>query len=83
MTDPRFLDLEVDMAIRVGRVRRSLQSLSELGPAGIIELDTRVSDPVVLCVGTRDIAEGELVELDDGTGRLGLRITKLLDPEAS
>jgi flagellar motor switch protein FliN/FliY len=42
-------------------------------------LDRRIDDPVDIRVGDRVIARGELQELDDGSGRLGVRLTEIVD----
>lgn len=48
----------------------------------MIVLDRRIDDPVDIRVGDRVIARGELQELDDGSGRLGVRLTEVIDQNA-
>ena len=47
----------------------------------IIPLDTKINDPVELWVGEHMIARGELQELDDGSGRLSVRLTEIVELE--
>jgi flagellar motor switch protein FliN len=50
-----------------------------MGREAVIVLDRRIDDPVDIRVGDRVIARGELQELDDGSGRLGVRLTEIAD----
>ena len=45
----------------------------------LIPLDTKIEDPVEILVGDRVLARGELHELEDGSGRLGVRLTEILE----
>ena len=49
-------------------------------PEGRATLDKRIDDPVELYVGTRLIARGEVVVVDED---FGLRITEILDQSAA
>ena len=48
-----------------------------MGNDAVILLDRRLDDPVDIRVGDRVIARGELQELEDGSGRLGVRLTQI------
>lgn len=72
--------LPVEITVSVGTARPLLGELFRLGRDAVIVLDHRIDDSVEIRVGDRLIARGELQELDDGSGRLGVRLTEILDP---
>ena len=45
----------------------------------MLTLDSSIDDPVELYIGDRLIARGELQELGDDSGRLGVRLTEVAD----
>jgi flagellar motor switch protein FliN/FliY len=45
----------------------------------VLSLDSKIDDPVELYIGDRLIARGELQEIEDGSGRLGVRLTEVAD----
>jgi flagellar motor switch protein FliN/FliY len=45
----------------------------------VLPLSSRVDDPVQIMVGERVVARGELEEIGDDTGRLGVRLTEVVD----
>ena len=45
----------------------------------VLPLSSRVDDPVQIIVGDRVIARGELEEMGDDSGRLGVRLTEVVD----
>jgi flagellar motor switch protein FliN/FliY len=74
-----FHSLPVEIAVCVGTARPPLGELLAMGPDAVIVLDRRIEDPVDIRVGDRVIARGELQELEDGSGRLGVRLTEIAD----
>jgi flagellar motor switch protein FliN/FliY len=74
-----FYSLPVEIAVCVGTARPPLGELLAMGREAVIVLDRRIDDPVDIRVGDRVIARGELQELDDGSGRLGVRLTEIAD----
>jgi flagellar motor switch protein FliN len=73
--------LPVEIVVCVGTARPSLSELMNMGPDALVMLDRRIHDPVDIRVGDRVIARGELQEMDDGSGRLGVRLTEVLGHE--
>lgn len=75
----------IEIRVSVGQARPRLREMMDLEPDAILPLDTRIEDPVLLYVGNKAIAEGELLELDgDQAGQLAVRVTRLLDgPDAA
>jgi flagellar motor switch protein FliN/FliY len=45
----------------------------------VLPLESKIDDPVELYIGDRLIARGELQEMDDDSGRLGVRLTEVAD----
>jgi type III secretion system YscQ/HrcQ family protein len=66
-------ELPLEVRIEVGSATLAAREWATLAPGDVIQLDSRVGDPVHLRVGTRVVARGELVDVD---GSLGVRITE-------
>lgn len=71
--------LPVQVVVAVGRASPTIGELLAMGRDTLITLDAKVDDPVEILVGKRVIARGELQELDDEEGRLGVRLTEIVD----
>ncbi len=70
----RFSDVQVEVAVEIGRVTMSIGDLLNLGHGSVVELNRALSDPVsVMAQGVR-IASGEVVVVDD---RFAVRITEI------
>ncbi|HET7545944.1 MAG TPA: FliM/FliN family flagellar motor switch protein [Polyangiaceae bacterium] len=84
MSDPKkpeaaltdaVLDSPVVVRIEVGAVSMTAREWAELGPGDVIESGCRIAEPVVLRVAGREVARGELINLE---GELGVRIRELV-----
>lgn len=69
------LDAPVVVRIEVGAVSMSAREWAALRPGDVIESGRRINDPVVLRVAGREVARGELVEIE---GELGVRIREVV-----
>lgn len=69
------LDSPVVVRVEVGSVTLTAREWAELGPGDVIETGRRIAEPVVLRVAGREVARGELVNLE---GELGVRIRELV-----
>jgi len=69
------LDSPVVVRIEVGAVSMSAREWAELSPGDVIESGRRIAEPVVLRVAGREVARGELINLE---GELGVRIRELV-----
>ncbi len=78
-TPRAFHGVPIEVLVSVGRARPMIADLVKLHRDSVLTLDTGISDPVELYVGDRLIARGELQEMDDGSGRLGVRLTEVAD----
>lgn len=65
---------EVEVDVVVGEVRMELGQLSRLVPGQVLETHSPVGGAVRLMVGAKEIARGELVEVE---GRLGVRVEQV------
>ncbi|WP_316014982.1 FliM/FliN family flagellar motor switch protein [Roseobacter sp. HKCCA0434] len=74
-----FGGVPIEVVVAVGRARPMVADLVRLRRDSVLTLDTLLTDPVDLYVGDRLIARGELQELDDGSGRLAVRLTEVAD----
>ncbi|MGB0925863.1 MAG: FliM/FliN family flagellar motor switch protein [Pikeienuella sp.] len=73
------LGVPIEVVISVGKARPLLSELVALRRDSVLSLDSKIEDPVEIMVGDRVIARGELQEMDDDTGRLGVRLTEVAD----
>ena len=73
-----LLAMPVSIAVSVGRIRTTIEDLMSIGPDSILELDTKIDDPVELIVGDRVVARGRLIGSTDGTG-VSVEILDLVD----
>jgi flagellar motor switch/type III secretory pathway protein FliN len=71
------LDSPVVVRIEMGAVSMTAREWAELGPGDVIETGRRIAEPVILRVAGREVARGELVNLE---GELGVRIRELVRP---
>lgn len=71
----------VGITVAVGRAKPLIGELLNMRREAIIPLDTKINDPVELWVGDYMIAKGELQEMDDGSGRLSVRLTEVVEIE--
>ncbi len=69
-----LLDLDLPVSVRFGKVRMPLSQALELGDGSIVELDSRVDDPVEVLVHGKVVALGQLVVVD---GYYGVEVTSL------
>lgn len=73
------MGVPIEVVVCVGKARPLLSDLVNLRRDSILSLDSKIEDPVEVMVGDKVIARGELQELDEQTGQLGLRLTEVAD----
>src|SRR5689334_16797395 len=71
-----LLDVEITVAVEVGRTQISLEEVLNLVPGSVVALDKKAEEPVDLRVNGKLVARGEVVLVDDN---YGLRITQIVD----
>lgn len=78
--DPKIellYDLQLPVAIELGRTNMLIRDILRLARGSVIEFDRLASEPVDILVNGKKIAEGEVVVIDK---HFGIRITTLTDP---
>ena len=69
----------IEVTVSVGKARPLIAEVVSLRRDSVLPLDSRVEDPVEVYVGSKLIARGELQELVEEGGRLGVRLTEIMD----
>ncbi len=77
----KIFSLPVEIAVSIGSARMSFEEVLGLETSDVIDLSSKVTDPVELLVGDRKIAIGELVESDSVDGSLCVRILEVCSHE--
>ncbi|MFA9558075.1 flagellar motor switch phosphatase FliY [Evansella sp. AB-rgal1] len=70
-----LLDIQLEVTVELGRTKRSIKDILELGQGSIIELDKLAGEPVDILVNQRLIAKGEVVVIDEN---FGVRLTDIV-----
>jgi flagellar motor switch protein FliN/FliY len=73
-----LMDVDLPVAIELGRAKLSIADILALGPGSVVELNKLAGEPVDLLVNNKVVARGEVVVIDEN---FGLRITQLMTPE--
>jgi len=73
-----LLDIELPVAIELGRTSLLIREILKLGPGSILELDKLSGEPVDILINDKRFAQGEVVVVDEN---FGVRITELLRPD--
>lgn len=74
-----IFSVPIDVVVSVGHARPLIGELLAMRRDMVLPLSSRMDDPVEILVGDRVIARGELEELGDEAGRLGVRLTEVVD----
>ncbi len=74
-----IFSVPIDVVVSVGHARPVIGELLAMRRDMVLPLSSRMDDPVEILVGDRVIARGELEELGDEAGRLGVRLTEVVD----
>jgi flagellar motor switch protein FliN len=69
-----ILDIELPLTVRFGRTEMTLQSLTQVGPGSVIDLDRSPDEPVEVLINEKVIARGEVVVV---AGNYGVRVTEV------
>lgn len=72
-----LFDVQLNVTVELGRTKRPIRELLELGPGSIVELDKLAGEPVDILVNNKRIAIGEVVVIDEN---FGVRVTDILSP---
>lgn len=69
-------EVQVELAVELGRVKLPLRDLLSLGPGAVLELDRAADAPVDVLVNGCLVAKGEVVVID---GEFGVRVTAVVE----
>lgn len=69
-----MLDVDLNVAVEVGRVQLPVRRVMELRPGSVVELQRSASDPVEIYANNRCIGRGEIVVVGE---QFGVRVTEL------
>ncbi|MDH7480194.1 MAG: flagellar motor switch phosphatase FliY [Syntrophomonadaceae bacterium] len=72
-----IMDVALQVTVELGRTRKKIKDILEMGPGYVIQLDKMAGEPVDLLVNGKLIAKGEVVVIDEN---YGLRITAIISP---
>jgi flagellar motor switch protein FliN/FliY len=70
-----ILDVPLDISVVLGRTKKSIHDILNLGTGSLIELDKLAEEPVEILVNGKQIALGEVVVVDEN---FGIRITNIV-----
>jgi len=72
-----LMDVPLEVTVELGRTRRQVREVLELGPGSVVELDKLAGEPVDIHINGRLIARGEVVVVEEN---FGVRITDIVNP---
>ena len=73
-----ILDVPLDISVVLGRTKKNIRDILELGVGSLIELDNLAEEPVEILVNGKKVALGEVVVVDEN---FGVRITSIISSE--
>lgn len=71
-----ILDVKVEVSGILGTCNMTMREVLELSQGTIVQLNQKVSDPVLLCLNDRPVARGEVVVVNDC---FAIKITEMLE----
>ena len=74
-----IMDVPLDISVVLGRTKKSIQDILNLGAGSLIELQKLAEEPVEILVNGKQIALGEVVVVDEN---FGVRITEIIGNNA-
>ncbi|MZP43468.1 flagellar motor switch phosphatase FliY [Heliobacterium gestii] len=72
-----IMDVPLQVTVELGKSRKTIRDVLDLGPGSVIELDKLAGEPVDILVNGKLIAKGEVVVIDEN---FGVRITDIVSP---
>lgn len=73
-----LMDVELEVAVELGRKPVLISDVLKLGKGSILELEKSAGENLDIMVNGRKLAEGEVVVIDE---HFGIRITQLISPQ--
>ena len=72
-----IFDVQLNVAVELGRATLNVRDILSLGPGSVVELDKSSGEPVEVVVNNKVVARGEVVVIDEN---FGVRITEIISP---
>lgn len=73
----RVLEVEVELAVELGRRRLKIADILSLGPGAVIEFQKSSDEPLDILVNDQLVARGEAVVIGE---RYGVRVLEVVSP---
>ena len=73
-----IMDVPLDISVVLGRTKKNIKEILNLGTGSLIELDRLAEEPVEILVNGKKVAYGEVVVVDEN---FGVRITSIISNE--
>ncbi|MBV7272265.1 flagellar motor switch phosphatase FliY [Clostridiaceae bacterium UIB06] len=73
-----ILDVPLEISVVLGRTKKNIKEILNLGTGSLIELDKLAEEPVEILVNGKKVAYGEVVVVDEN---FGVRITSIVSNE--
>ena len=70
-----IMDVQLEVTVELGRTKRSIKEILELGPGSIIELNKLSGEPIDILVNGKTVAKGEVVVIEEN---FSIRVTEIL-----
>lgn len=71
----------IEIMVVIGKARPLISEVVSLRVGSTLPLDCCIDEMVEIYAGYRLIARGELQQLEEGNGRMGVRLTEIVDIE--
>ncbi len=72
-----ILDVPLQVSVELGKAKKTIKEILEMGPGSVIELDRLAGEPVDMIVNGKLIAKCEVVVINE---TFGIRITDIVHP---
>lgn len=72
-----ILDVPLQVSVELGKAKKTIKEILELGPGSVIELDRLAGEPVDMIVNGKLVAKCEVVVINE---TFGIRITDIIQP---
>ena len=70
-----ILDVPLEISVVLGRTKKNIKDILNLGTGSLIELDKLAEEPVEILVNGKIVAYGEVIVVDEN---FGVRITNIV-----
>ncbi|MDI3507898.1 MAG: flagellar motor switch protein FliN, partial [Clostridiales bacterium] len=71
-----IMDIPLQVTVELGRTKKTVKDILELGTGSVIELDRLAGEPIDILVNGKLVARGEVIVIDEN---FGVRIIEMID----